>query len=223
MTRSSAGWILTLLLGHAVAIAGTGSEVAPGEPVSSTKERGTVSVLADPALADGRLVLKVVAFNRTKEAVSFGPDSVVISTASGQRVALLSLEQLVKEARAAGGRAGRADHNPANYSGAGISQNSAGQPDVGNYTGSHTPIGGGVSPHTQAATPSGGTEDASLQQQIANLEAAVLHPLTIAPGAAAGGQVVTEKLKLKRKDDRTLLIAVDLSGEHHEIRLIAPR
>jgi hypothetical protein len=156
--------------------------------------------------------------------VSFGPENVGISTASGQLVELLSLEQLVKEARAAGGRAARVAHDPANYSGAGISRNSAGQPDVGNYTGSQTPIGGGVSPHTETATGArSGTEDAALQQQIASLEAAVLHPVTIAPGAAAGGQVVTEKLKLKRKDDRTLLIAVDLNGEHHEIRLVAPR
>jgi hypothetical protein len=215
MNRISIGLILTLLLGQAMAF-------AQDAPMTSTHERGVVSVQADPALSDGRLVLKVVAFNRTKEPVSFGPENVVITTAAGQRVELLSLEQLEKEVRTASGRSARVDHNPASYSGAGTSRNAAGQPDVGNYTGSNTAMSGGISSQTQAATAAGAAEDNALQQQIASLQAAVLQPATIAPGAAAGGQVVTEKLKLKRKDDRTLLIAVDLSGEHHELKVMAP-
>jgi hypothetical protein len=218
MNCSSVGRILILVLIQAVARADTSADVAP---VTSTKDRGVVSVQADPELSDGRLVLKVVAFNRTKEPASFGPDNVVISTAAGQRIDVLSLEQLVKEARAAGRRGERVEHDPGSYSGAATSHNSAGQPDVGTYTGSNMPMNGGISSQTAAAH--GGTSDPALQQQIANLEAALLHPLTIAPGAAGGGQVVTEKLKLKRKDDRTLLIAVDLNGEHHEIKLTAPR
>ena len=216
MNRISAGLILTLLLGHAGAFA----QDAP--VITSTHERGVVSVQADPALSDGRLVLKVVAFNRTKEPASFGPENVVITTASGQRVELLSLEQLVKEARAASGRSARVEHNPSSYSGATMSRNAAGQSDVGGYTGSNTAMNGGISSETQAATAGGGVEDKALQQQIASLEAAVLHPMTIAPGAAAGGQLVTERLKLKRKDDRTILIAVDLSGEHHKLKVMAP-
>jgi hypothetical protein len=216
MNHISAGLILTVLLGHAGAF-------AQDAPVTSTRERGVVSVQAEPALSDGRLLLKVVAFNRTKEPASFGPQNVVMTTASGQPVELLTLEQLVKEARAASGRSARVEHNPGSYSGPAISHDSAGKPDVGNYTGSNAAMSGGISSQTQAATAVGGVEDKGLQQQIASLEAAVLQPVTIAPGAAAGGQVVTEKLKLKRKDDRTILVAVDLNGEHHELEVMAPR
>jgi hypothetical protein len=208
---------LLLVLVQAVAHADTSPEVAP---VTSTKERGVVSVQADPELSDGRLVLKIVAFNRAREPASFGPDNVAIATAAGQRIELLSLEQLVKEVRAGGKRGSRVEHDPGSYSGAAIAHNSAGQPDVGTYTGANMPMNGGISPQTAAAQ--GGTAGPELQQQIASLEAAVLHPLTIAPGAAGGGQVVTQKLKLKRKDDRTLLVAVDLNGEHHELKVTAP-
>jgi len=214
VNRIFAGTSVTLLLGAAVAL-------AQDAPITSTHERGVVSVQADPALSDGRLVLKIVAFNRTKEPGSFGPENVAITTAAGQRVELLSLEQLVKEARAASGRSARMERNPASYEGAAMSRNSSGEPDVGGYTGSNSAMSG-ISSQTRPATAGGGAESTALQEQIANLEAAVLHPVTIAPGAAAGGQVVTEKLKLKRKDDRTILIAVDLSGEHHELKVMAP-
>jgi hypothetical protein len=79
-----------------------------------------------------------------------------------------------------------------------------------------------VSPHTRATSSGRGAEDPAIQQQIADLKAALLQPLSIAPKAAAGGQVVTQKLKLKRQDDRTLRVVVDFNGERHELSFTAP-
>jgi hypothetical protein len=182
-------------------------------------------VQPDAALVDGQLALKVVAFNRGDQPASFGPENVEVYTAAGKRVDLVSLEQLVKEvtASASSSGRGRAEHDPSSYSGAAVNRNSAGQPDVGNYTGSHTPIGGGVSPQTQATSSGRGADDPAVQQQIAALKAALLQPLSIAPKSAAGGQVVTQKLKLKRKDDRTLRVVVDFNGERHELGFAAPQ
>lgn len=208
-----------LLIGHAVV-----SAVTP-DALTSTKDHGVVSVQADPKLSDGRLVLKVVAFNRTRDVASFGGEDIEVYTAAGKRIALLSLEQLVAEAR--GGppaeRGARVDHNPANYSGPAMSRNSAGEPDVGTYTGSQTPVGGGISPHTRSSTPARpAKEDPAVEQYVAALQAALLRSQTVASGGSAGGQVVTEKLKFRRKDDRTLRVVVDFNGEHHEFNLPAP-
>jgi hypothetical protein len=142
MKRATSGLIAAaLLLGHVfpcavAAVPAPAPEAAPAA-VTSAKDRGVVSVQPDAALTNGQLALKVVAFNRGNEPASFGPDNVEVYTAAGKRVDLVSLEQLVKEVTASApsnGR-GRVEHDPSSYSGAGVNRNSAGQPDVGNYTG----------------------------------------------------------------------------------------
>jgi hypothetical protein len=65
-------------------------------------------------------------------------------------------------------------------------------------------------------------DDPKLQAQIASLNAAVLHDLTIAPAAAAGGQIVTEKLKFARKEAHDLRLVVNFNGEQHEFDFAAP-
>jgi hypothetical protein len=189
--------------------------VAATEALTSTKDQGVVSVQADPSLSDGRLILKVVAFNRTRNIASFGAEDIEIYTAAGKRVALLSLEQLVAEARGEGPaeRNTGVEHNPTDYSGPTMSHNSAGEPDVGTYTGSQTPAGGVISPHTRsAASARKAKEDPAVEQYVATLQAAILRAQTVASGASAGGQVVTEKLKFRRKDDRTLRVVVTFNG-----------
>ena len=194
--------------------------------LTSTKDHGVVSIVADPTLSDGRLVLKVVAFNRTKMMSAFGPEDVKVFTASGQPVALMTVEQLVAQVR--GGADGSSDrttgYNPSAYSGPITTNKAYGQPDVGNYTGGAHVMGG------IEATPSRPREDAKrhqdddpkVQQQIDALNAAILHSLTIAPATAAGGQIVTEKMKFGRKEERALRVTVDYNGETHEFNFAAP-
>jgi hypothetical protein len=203
----------------------TGVSFAGTEALTSTKNQGVVSLQPAAALADGRLILKVVAFNRTRNVASFGSEDVEIHTAAGKRVALLSLEQLIAEARGAGPAERNAgiDHNPNAYSGPQISHNDAGEPNVDSYTGSQAPVGGVISPHTKTAAPArAAKEDPAVEQQVAALQAAILRSQTIAAGGSAGGQVVTEKLKFRRKDDRTLRIVVNFNGEQHEFSLPTP-
>jgi hypothetical protein len=61
-----------------------------------------------------------------------------------------------------------------------------------------------------------------LQEQIANLNAGILHPITIASASAAGGQVVTQKLKFARKESRVLHVVVEFNGEEHVFDFDAP-
>lgn len=66
------------------------------------------------------------------------------------------------------------------------------------------------------------SDDPKLQQQITDLKAAILQPLTIAPASAAGGQIVTQKIKFGRKEERALRVVVELNGEQHEFNFPAP-
>jgi hypothetical protein len=212
-----------------VALAATETSASAVAGLSSTKERGVISIAADPALSDGRLVIKVVAFNRKTEPAGFGPAHVSISTAAGKPVALILLEQLVQETqRAAGVRSRQAsstDHDPSNYSHPGIATagvGGSGEPDVSSYSGANNPTSGVVSPHTRA-TSGGRISEAELKARIDMLKAGILQPMTIAPAKAAGGQVVTEKLKFARREARALHVVVQFNDEQHEFDFEAPR
>jgi hypothetical protein len=61
-----------------------------------------------------------------------------------------------------------------------------------------------------------------VKAQIEALNAAILQPKTIAPASAGGGQVVTDKLKFGRKDERALHVTVDFNGEQHEFNFAVP-
>lgn len=195
--------------------------------LTSTKDHGVVSLQPDSALSDGRLVIKVVAFNRKRDVASFGSEDVQITTAAGKPVALIPLDQLIAEARGAAPaeRSRNYNHNQSAYSGPSIARNDAGEPNVDSYTGSQAPVGGVVSSHTDTSggvARKDGKADPAVEQQVAALQAAILHPITIPAGSAAGGQIVTEKLKFKRKDDRTLHVVVAFNGEQHEFSVPAP-
>ena len=71
MTFSSLGVVMSFVLCLAGPVALEAAETAPA-PMSSTKERGVVSIVPEPALSQGRLVLKVVAFNRTRTPAALG-------------------------------------------------------------------------------------------------------------------------------------------------------
>jgi hypothetical protein len=142
---------------------------------------------------------------------------------AGAPVKLMSVDQLVQEARAAAGDgAATATHGPTIHSGPIMGHDASGRPDVSGYTGGNDRMTG--MDLSQAHTVSGKAvkDDPKLQEQVAGLNAAILHDLTIAPAAVAGGQVVTEKLKFARKEAHDLRLVVDFNGEQHEFDFAAP-
>lgn len=98
---------------------------------------------------------------------------------------------------------------------------SAGRPDVGNYTAGSNSLGTSVSAHGPRATPVK-EDDPKLQQQIADLSAAILQPVPVAPASAVGGQVVTQKTEFGRKEERALRVVVEFNGEQHQFTFAAP-
>lgn len=221
-------WMLTaaLLLGPAWPETGTaaGTDGGGSPAMTSTKDHGVVSIVPDPVLSDGRLVFKVVAFNRMRTVTAFGPEDVKVFTAAGQPVGIESLEQLVQEARGARGTAQRnvtAGYSPGDVGGPLASPDRSGRVDVSAYTGSARAVEG-VTSTAGTGRPAPGGDDPKLKAQIAALNAAILHPLTIASAAADGGQVVTEAIKFARKDERSLRVVVAFNGEEHEFRIKAP-
>jgi hypothetical protein len=63
-------------------------------------------------------------------------------------------------------------------------------------------------------------DDKQLQQDALN--AAILHTQAIAAASAAGGQIVTEKIRFGRKDEHALRVVVDFNGEQHQFDFAAP-
>src|SRR5690242_18386604 len=110
-TLLSATVVMTLVAASMVvdsAEPASDTRAAAPEGLSSTKDHGVIKVVPDPALANGRLVLKIVAFNRDrKNPATFGPGNVKVFTAAGEAVPLLSLDQLIAQAR--GSKDGRGD------------------------------------------------------------------------------------------------------------------
>ena len=188
--------------------------------LTSTKDHGVVKVQSDPTLAQGRLVLKIVAFNRTNVPSRFGPDDVKVFTAAGQTVPLMTLDQLVEETRGSSGGS-RTTTDTFGTSGPTITHDAAGRPDVGNFTGGSSSMGASYSTRTKRPDSSK-ADDPKVQQQIATLSAAILQPSPVAPSATVGGQVVTQKIKFGRKEERALRVVVELNGEQHAFEFAAP-
>lgn len=192
------------------------------EGLSSTHDHGVVKLVSDPTLVGGRLMIKVVAFNRDRAPASFGPDNVKVFMAAGQPVLLIPLEKLEAEAHAS--NSSRGDRS-VDVFGAGGSpvrgRDAAGRPDVGNYTGGSSSMGVTFSSREHRPVDSA-ADDAKVQQQIADLRAAILQPLTVAPASAAGGEVVTQTIKFGRKEAHVLRVVVDFNGEQHEFNFTAP-
>jgi hypothetical protein len=230
MSIRTAVWIFALSGIAPAVFSATQSSSAAATGLSSSRERGVVSIVSDSALSEGRLVIKVVAFNRRTEPAGFGPANVQISTAAGKPVTLIPREQLVREMQKAAGvktrHASNTDHNPSNYSHPGIPTSGvggSGEPDVSGYSGANNPTSGVASSHTHPTSSTRAMSDAQLEANIAALNAGILQPMTVAPATAAGGQVVTEKLKFSRKDPRALHLVVTLNDESHEFDFEVPK
>ena len=206
------------------------SPVAAAEPqvAESKLAHSSVSVAVEPQLNDGRLVIKVAAKNGTAAPVPFGPGAISISSVAGQPIALSSLEKLVNDVRvAAGMKPEPVPHQTATagaYAAPQMQVNSAGQADVSNYTGGSAI--GSEEIIRQSNTPSqrakGSIDRKTADAQIAALKQAILQDTTIAPGQIAVGQIVSEKLKFRKGEDRTLHLKVRVAGDEHGFTLAAP-
>lgn len=187
--------------------------------ITSTKTASAVSVSADPALSDGRLVLRIAAQNRTREPVAFGPASVRIATAAGETIAVRPLAALIQDVRAAAGMGAAEPTVAAQQSAPAMNTTFSGQKDVSGFTGGMTsgPVAQSTGKRTRKSA-----DVAAAEQQIAALQAGILADTNIAPGQVAAGQLVSEKIKFRNKRERGLVVTVTVAGETHSFTFDAP-
>ena len=187
----------------------------------------SVSVLIDSKLDDGRLVIKLAAQNRTAAAVPFGPASVSIAKPNGEAIALLPLERLLDDVRIAAGMEPEAAPpvpTAGAYEAPQMGVDASGRVDVSGYTGSAA-VGGGEAvrrssqPRLKRKPVISPAEAAS---QIASLKQAIVQDSIIQPGQVAAGQLVSEKLKFKKGEDRTLHLRIRIAGDEHGFTIEAP-
>lgn len=201
---------------------------APASPTlaESKLTHSSVSLLVDSRLNDGRLVIKIAAKNGTAAPVPFGPSSISITRPTGETIALNSLQQLVDDVRMAAGMATEAvpgqAPTPGAYAAAQTQVDSTGHPDVSGYTG-----GSGIAAdeiiRRRATTKSKPSIDrATAQAQISALKQAILPDAAIQPDQIAVGQVVSQKLKFKKGENRTIYLRVRVAGDEHSFTLVAP-
>ena len=198
---------------------------ATGAVAESALANSSVSIAVEPALNDGRLVIKIAAQNRSKAAIPFGPASVSVAKPDGEAIALRPLDRLIDDVRVAAGLAPvQVQGTTGAYAAPIMPVNSEGQVDVSGYTG-----GMAVAPdenirRVRSRTKAKGSisaEDAD--RQIATLNAAILKDSTVQPGQVAAGQVVSEPLKFAKDEDRTLHLRIRIAGDEHGFTIAAPK
>ena len=240
-TISSGAWLKAGVLAAALIVGGAAVSSAQAEAqyipgkvtgtistgMNSTKDHGIISIMSDPTLSSGRLVLKVVAFNRDHTLATFGPQDIQVFTAAGQPVALMTLDQLVQEAKGGAGSADQGSsqsYNAQNYTGPVQTYLANGQPDTSHYTGGAHNVGSitASSSPRRASDSKKAENDPKVQEQIAALNAAILHPVNVDSAGTGGGQIVTEKIKFGSNEERTLKVVVDFNSEKHEFSFPAP-
>ena len=213
---------LALGLGYAalsVAVAATATSESASIGLTSTRDKGAVSIMTDPVLSNGRLVLKVAAHNQSDQPQQLHADDVHVFTAAGKPVGILSLDQLIAEVKGTGstGPGSTDSHQASSYSRPTTSTNRTGELDVTGITGASGTVSQSVPERRRAPV-----DDAATQAQVDALKAGILQTQTIAPSSASGGQIVTEKIKFARKDEHALRVVVDFNGEQHEFNFAAP-
>ena len=213
---------LALLIAKPVGVA---AQPASTPAAESKQAHSSVSVLVEPQLNDGRLVVRIAAKNLGATPAPLGPSSVSIAKPSGEAIALYSIEALVDDVRAA---AGMAPETPATAptQGAYASPQMAvrdGRPDVSNYTGGSAVAGDEYIRRNRQARRSKPTiSEAEAQSQIAALRQAILRDGNVAPGQVTAGQIVSERLRFKKGEDRTLHLRVRFAGDEHGFTIAAP-
>lgn len=207
------------------ALSATATSQSASIGLTSTRDKGVVSVMTDPTLVNGRLVLKVAAHNPTDQPLQLSVDNVHVFTAAGKPVGILSLDQLIAEVRGtadkSASRSTDSGHQASNYSRPTTSTSRTGELDVSGVTGASDAVGHAV-PERSRAERGAAADDPATQQQVDALKAAILQTLSIPPSSAAGAQIVTEKIKFTRKEEHALSVIVDFNGEQHEFDFEAP-
>jgi hypothetical protein len=212
MVRAS---VLAAAFAAAFAIA---APVCAQDPVKGDATAGLVSrtakaevhLIADPALNDKRLVLKIIVLNLSGAAQPFGPDAVSVS-AGDVPVALASRDSLIAELS---GSNANSDETAQAHATAALPVNGSGQTDVTTFTGG---MGSGAGGIPNAAIDR--TQRRPNVQAAAQLDQVLLKPMTIRANGADGGQVLTERLK-KRPSEVTVAIA--FAGETHRFAVKVP-
>ncbi len=213
--------LASLLAVAAQSSAATATSQTASIGLKSTRDTGVVSIMTDPVLVGGRLVLKVVALNPTPQAVPLRAEDVHVFTAAGKTVPVMSLDALIAEARGEKRSGNRAMHQSSNYSRPQTSTSRTGELDVSGITGASNPIGGTLT-EQQVRRPGDVEESPAVRKQVEALQAGILQALSVEPGTATGGQLVTEKIKFSRKEEKALRVVVDFNGEQHEFNFEAP-
>lgn len=206
------------LVQSAVAAIATSQTASIG--LTSTMDKGIVSIMTDPVLADDRLVLKVVAHNPTSEPLTLRASDVHVFTAAGKEIGIQSLDSLI--AQIAGSSRGSGHAQAGNYSRAPTMTTRTGEMDVTGIAGSTDAIGNAVSEQSARRSGADVSDDPVVQQQIDGLKAGILQTVTVEPGKATGGQLVTEKIKFSRKEAKALHVTVEFNGETHQFDFEAP-
>ena len=206
------------------------SAQAPAAPkvtlAESAKPNSNVSIAVEPALSDGRLIVKVAVQNRSAAPVAFGPGNVAIAKAKGGAIAVTPLSKLIDEVNvAAGAPASGAHASGSAYSAPIMPVNSEGQTDVSGYTG-----GMAVAPdenvrRSRQRRP--GREPAITREeadkQIGVLKAAILQDQMLQPKEIAAGQIVSEPLKFGKSESRLIHLWVRVAGDEHSFTVAAPK
>jgi hypothetical protein len=194
-----------------------------GLNVRSDKAQGLVTLSSDLVLDQGRLIIKVVAYNKGNTPAVLDPAAITLTTAAGKPVPIASLAQLEDETREAFG--GPPAKRPDDYAKMSAAQRpvvvtSSGERDVSGYTGGDAVSSSVASSGRKTVDEN---KDPKLKAALDNLRAAILQPGPVAPRTAAGGNAVTQSFKFGRKDERRLELALDFAGERHEFEFEIPR
>ena len=212
-------FVLASWVGPALAAPATSQTASLG--LTSTRATGSVSVQTDPVLSSGRLVMKVAAHNSSDKPVELTSAAVQVFIGADKPVMVLTVDQLVAEARGgpAAERSMNSAHQSSNYSRPTTTTSGSGELDVSGITGASDAVGRAVSERSSSRPAK---TDPATEAYVEALKTGILQSLQIAPGKAAGAQVVTEKLKFARKDPHVLRVVVAFNGESHEFEFEAP-
>jgi len=196
---------------------------AAGLNLKSEQPQGIVMLSSDLVPNQGRLVFKIVAYNKGTAPVTLDPATITLTTVAGKPVPLASLAQLEDETREAFG--GPPAKRPDDYGKMSQVQRpvvvtSSGERDVSGYTGGDA-ISSSVSSGSRKTVDE--NSDPKLKEALDNLRAAILQPAPVAPRTAVGGNAVTQSFKFGRKEERRLKLSLDFAGEHHDFEFEVPR
>jgi hypothetical protein len=177
----------------------------------SRQAKGEVHLSIDPKLADGRLVLRIVVVNRSGAVANFAPGDVKVTSPEGVVIALVPRAELLAE-QASSGQAGVETSQA--YAGAAVPIVPGGQANITTFTGA---ANGGTAGIPQAVLARSGKPSPA----TVALDAVLLKPVVLKPGAVDGGQVVTTKLRRSKTPNVTVWVA--FAGEDHRFQVAVPK